>query len=113
MWVYRGVHARHKMLSQALQVVVAPGDLDSDMTAEEHNLLDESSASCFTSWTYSLQIARRFGRRHGPGGVVLRLPKDEAATTDGWSWHTSPDIHKEREVLLCGVRLDAEVLEHV
>jgi hypothetical protein len=42
------------MRAAALRGTVVPGDL----TSEEHNLLDESTISPFTSWTYSETIAR-------------------------------------------------------
>jgi hypothetical protein len=110
MYVYRGVHAKHKMLAAARNGIVVPGDVNGDFTADEHNLLDRSADSPFTSWTYSLSVARRFAASRGIGGVVLRLPKDEPTDSDDWSWHDSPDFHREQEVLLRGVRIGVEVL---
>ena len=98
------------MLAAARAGTVIPGDPDGDITPEEHNLLDESALSPFTSWSYSFDVAKRFAERRGPGGVVLCLIKDDMVEGDAWSWHASPDIHREQEVLLKGVRIDAEVL---
>lgn len=109
-YVYRGVHAKHKMLEAARAGIVVPGDLNGDITPVEHNLYDESAISPFTSWTYTLSVARRFANSRGSGGVVLRLLKDDPMQGDLWSWHDSPDIHREQEVLLRGVRIGIEVL---
>jgi len=98
------------MIAAARNGIVVPGDPSGDITPEEHNFLDESAISPFTSWTYSLMVARRFAASRGPGGVVLRLPKDIPQENDSWSWHDSPDIHHEQEVLLKGVRMGAEVI---
>jgi hypothetical protein len=65
-FVYRGVHAKHRMLAAAMTGAVVPGDLLGELTPEEHNFLDESSISCFTSWTYSLDVARGFANSRGP-----------------------------------------------
>jgi len=109
--VYRGVHAKHPMRAAALKGIVVPGDPKSDMTAEEHNLLDLSDASPFTSWTFSEDIAAVFARTRGPGGVVLKLPYDLPTTNDVWSWHESPDVYFEQEILLKGIRIGAGVKE--
>ena len=110
-YVYRGVHAKHPMRAAALNGTVVPGDPDGDVTPEEHNLLDESTISPFTSWTFSETIARRFANSRGPGGVVLRLPMNAApCSSDTWSWVRSPDYYNEQEILLRGVRMGAEVM---
>jgi hypothetical protein len=99
------------MRAAALNGTVVPGDPEGEMTPEEHNLLDESAISPFTSWSYSEDIAIRFARSRGPGGVVLRLPIDDARKEGtGWSWETSPDYKNEQEILLRGVRMGAEVM---
>jgi hypothetical protein len=98
------------MIAAARNGTVVPGDPLGDITPEEHNFLDESVISPFTSWTYSLTVARRFASSRGPGGVVLRLAKSTPGDNDSWSWHDSPDIHREQEILLKGVRMGAEVV---
>jgi hypothetical protein len=98
------------MLAAARNGTVVPGNPSGQITPEEHNLLDLSEVSQFTSWSYSLEIARRFADSRGRGGVVLRLVKDEPIEGDQWSWHDSPDVHQEQEVLLRGIRIGAEVL---
>jgi hypothetical protein len=101
------------MRSAALNGVVIPGDPNGDVTPEEHNLLDESIASPFTSWTYSERIARRFADSKGPGGVLLRLPiASPLEGGDTWSWEQSPDRYNEQEILLRGVRIGAEVVRN-
>jgi hypothetical protein len=110
-YVYRGVHARHPMRAAALKGTVVPGDPEGDITPEEHNLLDESTASPFTSWSYSETIARRFAASRGPGGVLLCLPISNPGEEDaGWSWEQSPDVYDEQEILLRGIRMGAEVM---
>jgi hypothetical protein len=111
-YVYRGVHAKHPMRAAALKGTVIPGDPSGTITPEEHNLLDASIASPYTSWTHSRIIAQRFANSRGPGGVLLRLPFHPPAPRDNWSWQQSPDIHNEQEILLRGVRMGAEVVTH-
>jgi hypothetical protein len=73
-----------------------------------------SGISPYTSWTYSIAVAKTFANTRGRGGIVLRLPIDKPPDKgDGWSWEASPDIHHEEEVLLRGLRMDAEVLPDV
>ena len=55
--VYR-VSADHPMLAAAKLGIVAAADENSDMTPEEHKLMFMSEASPYTSWSYSLAIAR-------------------------------------------------------
>ena len=110
-YVYRGVHAKHPMRAAALNGTVVPGDPEGTLSPEEHNLLDESTISPFTSWTYSETIARRFALSRGPCGILLRLPIEQPPTSGpGWSWEESPDFHNEKEILLRGVRMGAEVM---
>jgi hypothetical protein len=81
------------------------------MSPEQHNLRDQSAVSPFTSWTYSEEIAREFANSSGTGGVVLRLPIEEApGRGDTWAWVESPDFYNEQEILLRGVRMGAEVV---
>jgi hypothetical protein len=107
--VYRGVHAKHPMRAAALKGTVVPGDPHGDMTPEEHNLLDLSDASPFTSWTFRREIAESYSASRGPGGILLSLPYHPPSETDTWSWHESPDDFFEQEILLKGVRMGAGV----
>lgn len=79
------------------------------MTAEEHNELDRPERSPFTSWTHSREWAVKRALRHGPGGVLLRVPSAAPATTDTWNLKYSPDICGEQEILLRGIRMGIEV----
>ncbi len=110
-FVYRGVHAKHPMRAAALKGTVVPGDPNGDMTPEEHNLLDLSDASPFTSWTFSERLANDYAKSRGPGGVLLKLPYDFPTGGDVWSWYESPDVYFEQEVLLKGIRMGAGVTE--
>ncbi len=107
-YVYRGVHAKHPMRAAALKKTVIPGDPNGDMTPTEHNRLDLSDASPFTSWSASIEVARRFAKSRGSGRVLLRLPRSEPQPGDSWSWHESPDTFGEKEIILKGIRMDAE-----
>jgi hypothetical protein len=99
------------MRAAALTGTVVPGDPNGDITPEEHNRLDESIMSPFTSRTHSETIATRFAESRGPGGIVLRLPIDPASDPEGhWTWVQSPDAFGEEEILLRGIRMDAEVI---
>jgi hypothetical protein len=109
-YVYGGVHAKHPMRVAALAGTVVPGDPSGDVSPEEHNVLNESAMSPFTSWTYSETIARRFANSRGPGGVMLRLLIGRPEACDRWSWVRSPDYYNEQEILLRGVRMEAEVM---
>lgn len=73
-YLYRGVHAGHPALEEARAGIVRPAKLDSNVSAEEHNFGWVSAASPFTSWTHDRQRAIWFRDRHGPGGVLLRVP---------------------------------------
>ena len=87
--------------------MAVPGDPSSTMSAEEHNVLDLSAYSPFTSWTASLELARRFA---SPGGVVLKVATGSPGPGELWSWEYSPDSYLEQEVLLRGFRMGIEVL---
>ncbi len=80
------------------------------MSPEEHNLLDESGESPFTSWTFSHNVARSFANSGRVHGIVLRLPYLPPALGEAWTWVVSPNFHKENEILLRGSRMDAEVI---
>ena len=107
--LYRGVHARHPVLTEARKGLVVPGDIDGKITPEEHNSGGISSKSPFTSWTTRLEIARRYAQANGPGGVVLRLTGGPPLPTDSWAWEWSPDEYGEDEILLRGQRSGATV----
>ena len=108
--VYRGIHAGHATYAAALTGVVVPGDVNGVMTPEQHNLRDASALSPFTSWTELREVAENFGRSKGPGGLLLSLPVGAPNPGDRWEWIASPDMWLEREVLLRGVRIGAEVI---
>ena len=80
------------------------------MTPDDHNYLDFSAVSPYTSWTHSLPIAASFARSRGAGGIVLRIPLGKPNAKDTWSWEFSPDTFGEQEVLLKGIRIGVEVM---
>jgi hypothetical protein len=77
------------------------------VTAAEHNLGGVSANSPFTSWTHDINVARGYA---GADGVILRVPTGAPPPGAGWSWHGSPDVFRESEVLLRGVREGCTVL---
>jgi hypothetical protein len=107
---YRGVHAGHPSLSAAAMGLVVPGDEKGRITSDEHNLGGVSARSPFTSWTVHFQIALNYAKSSGSGGLILYVSAGQPSKTDRWSWHFSPDLYLEGEVLLRGVRGDAMVL---
>jgi len=109
-YVYRGVHAAHPGLDAAKRGIVYPADSEGELTPLEHNVLGESGISQFTSWTFYRPLAEAFAKSHPGRGVVLRLPFGPPAEDGSWQWVESPDRHNEREVLLKGRRMDAEVI---
>ena len=114
-YVYRGIHGKHPALDAARQGIVFAADPNAQLTPGVHHAGMVSGRSQFTSWTYDLQVARRFARSKvppGPLGIVLRLEKTEPQPGSEWKWKTSPGENgDEHEVLLQGRRMDAEVLE--
>lgn len=94
-----------------------PGERQGCITPELHNRGGWQDRSQFTSWTFSLEVAKRYASEES-GGIVLRLPYEEERPSpklharQGWRWVTSPDHYDEAEVLLEGVRIDAEVVWH-
>ena len=109
-YVYRGVHAKHPMLESARRGVVVPGKRDSGITPDVHNRGGWEAQSPYTSCTYDLPTARRYAMEEGRGYVVLRLSKYDSQPGEEWSWEDSPDLFEDYEVLLRGVRIDAEVV---
>jgi len=71
---FRGVHARHPALSDALLGVVKPANSLGSVTATEHNRGGVSGISPFTSWTTEFGIALGYAMGEGSGGVILRVP---------------------------------------
>jgi len=90
--VFRGVHAEHIQLGNALQGKAAPWGGHSDPVL--HNAWD--NRSIFTSWTTDQATAVRFATENGPGGVMLRQ------TVPRSSLIKSPDALWEFEVLRTG-----------
>ena len=107
--VYRGIHARHPVLAEALLGIVIPGNLYGSVTPEQHNRGNVSDISPYTSWTSERETAEYHARRFVPGGVILTLPSSDAETHHPWSWERSPDIFEEQEILLRGPRSGATV----
>jgi len=110
-FLYRGVHAGHPARASALNGVVVPGDINGTVSPMEHNIEDQSELSPYTSWTSNIDVARGFANSAGPGGVLLRVSTGSPGSRDAWSWEYSPDEWGEDEMLLRGVRIDAEVME--
>jgi hypothetical protein len=90
--VFRGVHAEHPQLGNALQGKAVPWGGHSDPVL--HNAWD--NRSIFTSWTTDQATAVRFATDNGPGGVLLRQ------TVPRSSLIKSPDALGEFEVLRTG-----------
>ena len=104
---YRGVHRGHPEWNNALNGKVFPGNINSALSAEEHNLGGFSANSPYTSWTDNPDVARRFA---GEDGIILRVPTGSPGPGDSWSWDISMDEYFEREILLKGPRSnDVEV----
>lgn len=107
--VYRGVDAKHPDLANARRGIVNPGNELGKVSPEDHNKGGVSEISQHTSWTYDRSVAESYGRRSGPGGVVLELTTGNPEHGDSWSWEWSPDRFGEQEVLLRGKRSGATV----
>lgn len=52
---------------------------------------------------------QNFGKK-GTGGVLLRVKTGAPNKKSSWSWERSPDNYFEDEVLLKGIRSDAEII---
>ena len=98
---YRGIHKGHPEWDNALRGKVVPGNINSKLTADEHNLGDFSANSPYTSWTDDPNIARRFA---GEDGVILRVRTGAPKAGDTWSWDISIDDYFEIEILLKDIR---------
>lgn len=108
-FLYRGIPANHPAMAAALRGEVVPGNIQSNLTPEEHNLGGQQANSPFTSWTRDRSVAERYAKRFGPGGIILRLPAQAPQPGDSWRWEWSPDIYGEAEVLLRGFASGATV----
>lgn len=109
-YVYRGVHAEHPALPEAQRGRVVPGNVEGTVTPEQHNAGGRGADSPYTSWTHEPRIAIEHATQRGPGGVVLRVPVGAPPEGATWRWEWSPDVYRESEVLLWGVREGAKVL---
>ena len=109
-YLYRGVAAGHPALDAAKQGRVVPGNVGGAVSAEAHNLGGQAANSPFTSWTRDPGIAATHAAKNGPGGVTLRVPEGTPPSGASWSWEWSPDVWRESEVLMRGVRNGVEVL---
>jgi hypothetical protein len=109
-YLYRGVDGAHPQLQAARAGIVIPGNLQGTASPKQHNDGGAQQDSPYTSWTRSLDIARVHANKL-PGGVVLRVPIGEPGPADMWHWEWSPDQFCEQEILLFGIRMDAEVVE--
>ncbi|MEO8378205.1 MAG: hypothetical protein ABI779_00950, partial [Acidobacteriota bacterium] len=109
--IYRGVHARHPALADALEGRVMPADPTSILSPQLHNFGGVSSLSPYTSWTHNFAKAYDFATSEGPGGVVLRLPTGVPPPGATWRWVLSNDAWLESEMLLKGVREGATVIK--
>jgi len=90
--VYRGVHAEHPQLPNALRGSAEP--IGGHSNPLWHNQGDD--ASVFTSWTTDRSVAEWFASQRGPGGVVLEQSVPRSSLV------TSPDLLGEFEVLRVG-----------
>ena len=90
--VYRGVHAEHPDLPNALNGQAFP--IGGHASPYLHN--QGNNASVYTSWSTNRGVAETFANGSGPGGVVLqqRVPANQLIK--------SPDKFKEFEVLRPG-----------
>jgi hypothetical protein len=110
-FLYRGVHAFHPALADARKGIVRPADVESTLSAEEHNRDGFSDRSPYTSWSSDKAVALKHAQRKGPGGILLTVPVGSAESGEGWKWEYSPDRWLEDEILLRGVRLNVEATE--
>lgn len=109
--VYRGVHANHPALVDALLGIAAPANINGFVTPQMHNLGGVSDRSPFTSWTHDYSVAETNARKLGPtGGVILVASVGPPPVGAQWNWEHSPDVWREQEVLLRGIRSGLRVI---
>jgi RHS repeat-associated protein len=109
-YLYRGVHAGHPALGDAMNGTVVPGNVNGTISAELHNEGGWSHISPYTSWTRDLSTAQGFANEYGPGGVILRFETGAPPPGAAWRWEFSGDGFFESEVLLRGIRTGANVI---
>jgi hypothetical protein len=109
--IYRGVPANHPQIAAAHKGRAVPEDINGNITPEQHNLGGAGAKSPYTSWTRNYELACRFARRDGPGGVVLSLDTRAPFASETWYWELSPDDYGEEEIPLHGEGPDATVEE--
>lgn len=90
--VYRGVHAEHPQLTNALEGRAEP--IGGHSAPALHN--EGDNRSIFTSWTTDHNTAAWWAQRYGPGGVILEQTVNRSTLIE------SPDIYSEFEVLRVG-----------
>ncbi|MBN7124826.1 hypothetical protein BSU01_24495, partial [Erwinia billingiae] len=98
-YLYRGIHRGHPDEANALKGRVSPGNPNSKISEEDHNIGEVSANSPFTSWTRDPDIARKFAK---DDGVILRVITGAPKEGAGWSWAWSPDKYYEQDVLFRG-----------
>ena len=77
-----------------------------------HNMGGYEAQSPFTSWTPKPEIAALHAAKHGPGGVVLRVPTGAPPPGATWRWeYQYHDEYAELEILLKGIRDGADVIK--
>jgi hypothetical protein len=74
--VVRGVSANHPEIANARNGVVKPGNVNSTISEETHNLGGVSGDGPFASWTRDPKVAKWWAEKDGPGGVVLGTPQE-------------------------------------
>lgn len=110
-YLYRGVHAEHPAIKEARRGHVYPGEPHGAITPAQHNFGGVSAISPYASWTRDEEVARTHANDRGTGGVILRLLVTDPPADATWSWVESPnELSWEKEELLLGYRLDAEVV---
>jgi len=97
--LFRGVSADHPDKKAALQGEANPMGGHSDPIL--HNRGDNESI--FTSWSTDREVAQRFAKQDGPGGLILQKEAKKSETVK------SPDEVAESEVLLKGKVKNAKV----
>jgi RHS repeat-associated protein len=99
--LYRGVHAKHPDLPNALLGIAIPWGLNGGHSnPTKHN--ENENYSIFTSWTLNESIAKGWATERGAGGVLL---------TKKFKLHQlvpSPDRFDELEILVPGVVTGAD-----
>nr|WP_256658686.1 RHS repeat-associated core domain-containing protein [Pseudomonas sp. LP_7_YM] len=109
--LYRGVSANHPEIANARNGIAKPGNVESNISPETHNLGGVSHDSPFTSWTRDPKVAKWWAEKDGPGGVVLGTPTGAPKPGNTWAWKFSPDAYGESEVLLQGNRSGLKVFD--